>query len=139
MSTAGCTSLYTSKLIGDSPCLPPGGVATVLVYPAPGSTGIPDNLNSVIFASTGGSLTGDYKAYLLDTSAAQARFQTTFGPVVLQLENIPSPSASPPFANPVYQQSINTGAIIPQGHTITVYLSQVKCNPTVSYGSFTVR
>jgi hypothetical protein len=139
-----CDALYTSHLYQNTPCLPPQGISSVLIYPAPGSTGIPDNVGQIVFASFPTALSTDYRAFLKDNDTFSQQtsnqvFQANFGPFQFMTANPPSPAAVPPFNNPVYQASENTGVTIPQGHTVTVFLAQVKCNATQAYGNFTVR
>ncbi len=52
-------------------CAPPTGTTTVLVYPAPGSTGIPDSLGAVVFGSNK-ALPVSYDAYVLNNTTGNA-------------------------------------------------------------------
>jgi hypothetical protein len=122
-------------------CAPPKGVQTALVYPAPGATGIPDNLGEIIFASTGTGLTPSYNAVLYDNSTG-GEAQYNFATVTTWSSPLPSPAATPPFANAVYQSSANgyPGGL-PQGHNLTVLLNNLNsnCIPETPYGSFTLQ
>jgi hypothetical protein len=116
-------------------CGAPKGAVT-MAYPAPSSTGIPDNFPGVIFASTNGL-----------GSSYQAIVQIPGQSLKLPLERVqpispplPTPNVVPPFANPTYQLS-SSGQILSKLHGATkyfVYLNDANsnCNPTFM-GSFT--
>jgi hypothetical protein len=139
--TTACTGKFATSVLGNpnSSCEPPAGMETVMAYPAPNSTGVPDNFGEVIFASTA-LLNPPYRAYVVDNTNG-GTIQANFGDVSTYAWTaaIPSPAASPPFNNPYYQSSPNTGIVIPSGHNVTVYLAQQQCNPNTSLGSFTVQ
>lgn len=134
VALAGCNSNSTSN---PSPCTPPAGTQTVLVYPAPNSTGIPDNVGLVVLGSTS-ALPASYQAYVVNTTTQNA---VTFNLVGTPPSPIPAPNAVPSFANPVYQASGNPGAVFVPGSTINVYLNNVNsgCVPSTSIGSFRVQ
>ncbi|HTV73371.1 MAG TPA: hypothetical protein VME66_06700 [Candidatus Acidoferrales bacterium] len=121
-------------------CNPPNGVQTVLVYPAPGATGIPDNFGEVIFASTGTGLSASDQAFLVDNSTSGEQ-EYAFATVTAWSSPLPSPAATPPFANAVYQSSASTVAEFPEGHNFTVVLNNANsnCFAGTSYGSFTLQ
>lgn len=119
-------------------CGPPANVSTVLVYPAPNATGIPDNFGYVVLGSTA-ALPAYYQAYIVDNTTQLAAY---FSPVVTQPGPIPSPNTTPSFANPVYQQSGNTVGTFPAGGSITVYLNNgnnQNCVPSTALGTFTLQ
>jgi hypothetical protein len=119
-----------------SPCTPPNGISTVLVYPAPGSTGIPDNLGVVVLGSTA-ALPSGFQAVLANNTTGNT---VTFNLVGTPPNRLPTPNTLPAFANPVYQSSGNPGVTFVAGSTISVYLNNVNssCVPTTSLGSFRV-
>lgn len=117
-------------------CTPPPGTQTVLVYPAPNATGIPDNVGLVVLASTA-TLPSTFDTWVVDNTTGNGVFfnaVTTSPPSPL-----PTPNATPTFADPVYQPSGNPGVTFVAGSTITVYLNQnANCTP-ISLGSFSVQ
>lgn len=125
------------------PCAPPEGVQDVLIYPAPGSTGIPGNLGEVIFATSSVGGLYLYNAHLIDETAG-GTLQVNFGPFGGWVSpTLPQPAVMPPFSNADYFASVNqggigTGASFSSGHQIAVQLAKGACNP-VTFGSFTVQ
>ncbi len=119
------------------PCGPPVGNSVVLAYPAPGATAVPDNFGLVVLASAT-ALPSSYQAVVLNTTTQNS---VTFNSVQPAPNPLPSPIATPPFANPIYQASGNPGATFVSGSTINVYLNNTAstCVPTNSLGSFTVQ
>jgi hypothetical protein len=118
-------------------CNPPNGITTTLVYPAPNSTGIPDNFGVVVFGSTA-ALPASYSAYVVnDTTLNAVYFNTPLGTPPVPL---PAPKAVPGFPNPVYQSSGNPGTSFVSGSAITVYLNDTgsNCSPTFNLGTFRV-
>jgi hypothetical protein len=148
-SMAGCSAFWEGASGGISknlPCNPPAGVQDALIYPASGSTGIPDNLSEVIFATS--SLTGlsQYNAHFSDDTSL-GTYQVDFGLFQSWNTPIPQPAATPPFSDITYNASINSGGtgtgtgtavVFPQGHTIRVQLKHGTCTP-VDFGTFTVQ
>ena len=105
-----------------------------LVYPAPNSTGIPDNFAGVIFGSST-TLPSSYQALLL--SAASPQF-VPLGFVTAAPSPLPSPYQTPSFANPVYQESAAGGLTLQPAKPVAVYLNDQNsnCSPAL-LGSFT--
>jgi hypothetical protein len=118
-------------------CRPPKGVQTVLVYPAPNATGIPDNFGLVVLGSTA-ALPAGYQAAVINVTTQNGVYYNVVG---VAPSPIPTPNATPPFANPVYQASGNPGVTWVAGSTIAVYLNNTRsgCNPTYQLGSFVVQ
>jgi hypothetical protein len=118
-------------------CRPPSGTTTTLVYPAPSSTGIPDNFGLVVLGSTS-ALPSGYGASVVNITTSNG---ILFNQVGVPPNPIPTPNAIPSFANPVYQASGNPGVTFVAGSTIAVYLNNLNsgCNPTLQLGSFTVQ
>jgi len=114
---------------------PPGVTQTVLVYPAPGATSVPDAFGQVIVRSTSAIPTnwGITVANIFGASANGNAFATAPSP-------LPTPNQTPTFANPVYQTSTfpNVSAA---GQTLVVFLNNLSsnCTPNVSIGSFTTQ
>ncbi len=131
---SGCNGNNNSN---PSPCAPPNGIQTILVYPAPGATGIPDNFGVVVLGSTAGLPSG-FQAYVVNDTTQNA---VLFNVVGAPPNPLPTPNAVPSFANPVYQASGNPGTAFVAGSTISVYLNNVNsgCVPSVSLGSFRVQ
>jgi hypothetical protein len=140
-ATAGMAACNSSSNSALTPCVPPTGVTTVLVYPAPGSTGIPDNFGQVVLGSSGTGLPSSFQAVVFDTTGGMSGF--TFNLVTPAASPLPTPAATPAFSNPLYQSSSSTDLYPwPQGHTLSVYLndqSNQSCTPQTSLGSFTVQ
>jgi hypothetical protein len=131
---AGCNSNSSSN---PSPCAPPSGTTTVLVYPAPNSTGIPDNFGVIVVGSTA-TLPSSYQAYVVNSTTQNAVIFNFLG---VPPTPLPTPKAVPGFANPVYQASGNPGVSFVAASTITVYLNNANsgCGPTTALGSFTLQ
>jgi hypothetical protein len=119
---AGCNGGGSSN---PSPCAPPNGIRTVLVYPAPGSTGIPANLRAIVLGSTAALPSGFQAVLANNTTGNSVGFNV----------------AVPGFASPIYQSSGNPGVVFFAGSTIIVYLNNLNsgCVPATSLGSFRVQ
>jgi hypothetical protein len=119
------------------PCGPPVGSSVVLVYPAPGATAVPDNFGLVVLGSTT-TLPTSYQAYVYNTTTNNGFL---FNAVSIPPNPLPTPNATPSFANPIYQASGNPGTTFVAGSTINVYLNNANstCVPQNSLGSFTVQ
>jgi len=89
-------------------------VQVALIYPAPGSTPIPDAFTQVIIAASG-------------ALPAASPF--------------PSPAATPPFANPTYYTSTNGGYTFASQTLLTAQINDLNsnCTPGSSLGSFTTQ
>jgi hypothetical protein len=130
----GCNSGASST---PGQCNPPNGIATVLVYPAPNSTGIPDNFGVVVLGSSG-VLPASFQAYIVNDTTGNPVY---YNPLGTPPNPIPTPSAVPPFANPSYAASGNPGVTFVAGSTLSVYLNDANsnCVPTLLLGSFRVQ
>ncbi|HEV3152327.1 MAG TPA: hypothetical protein VGZ02_00830 [Candidatus Baltobacteraceae bacterium] len=123
-----------------APCgSPPGVSQTVLVYPAPGATGVPDSIGQVIVASNAaisnsGPNTWDIE---LEDGLGNGFLGNAFAPAPSPL---PTPNQQPTFANPVFQTSTFTNVNIP-GETLAVVLNNTasSCTPSVQVGTFTTQ
>jgi hypothetical protein len=134
MVLAGCNGNNSSN---PGQCNPPGGISTVLVYPAPNATGIPDNFGVVVFGSTR-PLPASFQAYVVNDTTQNSVY---YNPLGTPPNPLPTPDALPAFANPAYQSSGNPGTSFVSGSTITVYLNDTSsnCVPTLNLGSFRVQ
>jgi hypothetical protein len=128
----------SSQNIGEfhvSGCAAPSGVQVSLVYPAPNSSNVPANFSQVIFGATQ-ALPSSYHAYVQSGLSTSASFQG----VQAAPSPLPSPYATPPFANPLYQSSLSDGTTWTANSTVSVYLAQsgAGCVPQEFLGSFSV-
>ncbi|MEO6913407.1 MAG: hypothetical protein ABI182_05245 [Candidatus Baltobacteraceae bacterium] len=131
LSLAACSGNGNSST-PQQPCGSPAGTTVVLVYPAPGSTGITTNPGQVVIGSTA----------LLPQSwnVVLASNQPTISGATVVTTNppFPAPNTTPTFANPQYQSSaIPTGSL--QSNVLyTAYINDTSsnCNPSVSIGQF---
>jgi len=130
---AGCGSTSSNPPL--VPCTPPAGVQVALIYPAPGSTAIPDAFTQVVIASSG-ALPATF-----DVALSYATGGVLFGTVLPAATPLPSPAATPPFANPVYYTSNNTGFTFAAGTQLTAQINDTNsaCTPGTSLGSFTTQ
>ncbi len=127
---AACGGAPASSCYGPSslPAIP----VMQLVYPAPGATNVPDQPGSIVVAFSAQMGAWDM---LLQSTGTPVDIGT-LGPPPSPL---PSPAATPPFANPVYY-----GVAAPQLNAATAYTVDLKettlpCIPVSSLGSFTTR
>lgn len=132
VALGGCNS--TSSSTPAVPCTVPSG-PIALVYPATGSTGIPDNFPGVVFATQSG-LPFYYQAVL---QAAQGGTPFPLAGMANAPSPLPSPNQLPTFTNPIYQLSSFSGLLSPATN-YTVYFNNGYSNCTaVAVGSFTSR
>jgi len=131
---AGCGGSNSNYPPG---CSLPGGTTTVLVYPAPGATGIPENFGAVVFGSSK-ALPLSFDAFVLNNTTGNYSYYNTLG---AGPNPLPSPAATPSFANPVYQASGNPGVTWFAGSLLTVYVNDTgsNCVPTLTLGTFHVQ
>jgi hypothetical protein len=105
------------------PCGAPQGTV-IVAYPAPGSTGVPDNFPGIIFASTH-ALFSSYQAIVVPNGSS---IGTPLAPVAMFTPPLPTPNQTPSFANPIYQMSAANGYILPAATLINVYLNDLNSN-----------
>jgi hypothetical protein len=135
VALGGCNSSSTSNPPPPPLCGAPSGPVS-LAYPAPGSTGIPDNFSGVIFVSKNG-LYNSYQAWL---ALPGASLPVVLQPVANAPTPLPSPLATPSYANPIYQMSSSGAVVLPAASKIGVYLNNANSSCTASYqGSFTTQ
>lgn len=108
-------------------CTLPAGTQTVLVYPAPGATGVSDTTGEIVIGSTAalpvGQSGNDWDIWFSDavTNGALAPLSRNTG-LAATLPPFPAPNATPSFANPQYQQQ-TSGVPFASNQTVTVYVN----------------
>jgi hypothetical protein len=108
-------------------CTLPAGTQTVLVYPAPGSTGVSDSNGEVVIGSTTalpvGQSGNDWDIWFSDavTGGALAPLNPN-STLATTTPPFPSPSATPSFPNPQYQQQ-TAGIAFAPSQTVTIYVN----------------
>ena len=120
-------------------CSPPAGVQSALVYPAPGSTAIPDAFGQVIIGSTA-ALPSSWDVVLTTALSPSSLGGVHGGTFQSATPPFPTPTATPSFANPVYQSSSFSGGNFP-GEVVQVFLNDTSsnCTPLGPIGSFTTQ
>ena len=117
-------------------CVLPTGVQVQLLYPIPGATAVPDAPQQIVFAISTplptwgvavlppGNSNGIYGAVFQTITAGQ----------------VPSPSATPSFASPIYVSSTLSSSL-PAASLIGVYLNNLNsdCLPVTAGASFTTQ
>jgi len=130
-------------------CTVPAGMQYSLVYPAPNSTANATSLSQVAVA-TSGTLPSDWTSgngwdIELNYTATGAYPGHALGQAfaTTSLSAIPTPNATPSFANPSYWQSsfsysANANTPLPPGTLVTATLNDLNsnCYPGVSLGTF---
>jgi hypothetical protein len=132
-----------------SACTVPAGMQYALVYPVPSSTGNPTSLSAVVVATSGTLpptwMTGNGWDIELNYSATGSYPGTALGGefAAVSYSAIPTPNATPSFANPSYYQSTfsyasNANTPLPPGTVITATLNNLNsnCYPGVTIGTF---
>lgn len=140
VALAACNNGYSTPFAGPTPgptCAPPAGMQYALVYPAPSSTAIPDNISQVIVGSSAAfPSTWDVTVVTVNTAypgGLGGAFQPASPP-------FPTPNATPSFSNPVYQSSSLSGlGVFGSQEVVNVYLNDLgaNCSPLGPIGSFT--
>lgn len=132
---AACNS--SNPFVSPTPgptCNPPSGTQYALVYPAPNSTAIPDQFGQIIIgASPALPSSWNVVTSTVIANTPGGTFQTFTG-------TLPSPNATPAFANPTYQSSSFSGLTF-AGEVVNVYLNNTAstCTPLGPIGSFTTQ
>ncbi|HTX02585.1 MAG TPA: hypothetical protein VMD07_02805 [Candidatus Acidoferrales bacterium] len=132
-----------------SACTVPTGMQYSLVYPVPSSTGNSTSLSEVVVATSGTLpptwMTGNGWDVELNYTATGSYPGTAFGSdfATVSVNAIPTPNASPSFANPSYFVSTfsyasNANTPLPPGTLITATLNNLNssCYPGVTIGKF---
>jgi hypothetical protein len=116
------------------------GTSVQMIYPIPGATGVPDAPQQIVFA-VGTALSSNWDAYLAPSSNGSNGGYTN-SVQTITASQIPSPSAKPSFANPVYQSVTLSGSLAPPtGATWYVWINDLSgnCTPMGPLGSFTIQ
>lgn len=123
-----------NNIFNPGKCTPPA--TTVMVYPIPGATGVPDETQTIYVASQSGQLAnGSYGTAIAPPNGGSTYNGGNF--VKVAAGAVPSPAASPGFSNPVYYASSIGG--LSAGSTYAIGFNQnVNCVP-VNLGSFTTK
>ena len=111
----------------------------VLVYPAPGATAVPDGTSALYAAAPSPLPTGNqYDVDLQGPPAYGAQYTATFTHVAASA--VPSPAASPGFANPVYYET-QLAASLSSATTFAAYFNDQgsNCVPSASLGTFSTQ
>jgi hypothetical protein len=115
-------------------CQPPSGTQTVLVYPAPGATGVVDSNGEIVIGSTAALDPTTWNIVILDANNPNG--VQLPGTLAATSPPFPTPNATPPFANPQYQEQ-TAGVPIGANQVVTVYINNYKssCAP-IQIGQF---
>jgi hypothetical protein len=146
---SGCNSYNGVNVVA---CSTPAGMQASLIYPAPGSTAIPDNVSQIIIA-TNSTLPADWQVtYGWDAlltfnnpNFGNAHYGNEF--VSTAASPLPSPAATPAFAGPYqyWSSTIPYGPPnfpnLPPATAITVQLNDLNttCSPGITIGGFTTQ
>lgn len=133
---AACNSGGSSVPAPRATCTPPPGTQSALVYPAPGATAVPDAFGQIIIGSSA-ALPSTWDVAVVTPLSPGGLLGGTFTTATPPL---PTPNATPPFANPVYQSSSFAGGTFP-GELVRVFLNNTaaNCVPAGPIGSFTTQ
>jgi len=119
------------------------GVTVQMIYPIPGATAVPDNPQQFVFAVSS-PLPSYWDAYgnTSSTYNPNSGFLTIAGMQTISSSQVPSPAATPSFANPTYQ-SITLANGLTAATTYYIWLNDYQasnnCTPYGPLGSFTTQ
>jgi hypothetical protein len=122
------------------PCGIPGGTAQLL-YPIPNATSVPANLQQIVFAVNTALPANTWNAFLSSSQSLNNVFaQTVATAAQISPSQVPSPAATPSFANPIYE-SITFVNQLPAATAISIFLNNLSssCTPTGPIGTFTTQ
>jgi len=119
-----------------STCALPAGVQAQMLYPKPGATAVPDATIQVVFAIS--SPLPTWGVAVLPPAGNSGIYGNAFQTITAG--QVPSPSATPSFANPIYVSSTFSGSL-PAASLIGVYLNDLSsnCVPVTAGASFTTQ
>jgi len=121
-------------------CAIPGGTVQ-MVYPIPNATAVTDALQQVVFAVSTPLPANTWNAFLSSSTSLNNVFaQTVATAAQISASQVPSPAATPSFANPVYE-SITFVNALPSATAVSIFLNNAtsSCTPTGPIGTFTTR
>jgi hypothetical protein len=139
---AACGGGSTNVTPTPGPTCSPG-TTVQMIYPIPGATGVPDAPQQIVFA-VATPLPNIWNLYISNASNGNGSVNgyTAAGFQTISASQVPSPSATPSFANPTYQSVTLTGSLGPPGGTewwVWVNDSAGNCTPMGPVGSFTIQ
>ncbi|HEX3467407.1 MAG TPA: hypothetical protein VHT05_04945 [Candidatus Elarobacter sp.] len=116
-------------------CVLPTGTQAALAYPAPSATGVSDSPGQVVVAASP-ALPSNWQVVL--AYGGVFAYESVLNPI--SQSSVPTPYATPTFANPTYESSGLSGPL-PSGATITVLLNNESssCNGYLQLGTFTTQ
>jgi hypothetical protein len=118
------------------PCVLPSGEQISLAYPIPGATGVPDSPGQIILAESV-ALPNSWQIIL---SLANGSAANAEGVVLTAASPLPTPFATPAFANPIYQSSALTSGLASATTLIVLLNNQASnCNGLINLGQFTTQ
>jgi hypothetical protein len=130
---AACSQTATPVIA----CTLPTGTQVALAYPAPGASGVPDSPGQIVIAATP-ALPNSWQIVLQypNGSVGVEGVLNTISP-----SSIPTPFATPGFANPTYESGGLVGPIASGPTTISVLLNNQSssCNGFPQIASFTTQ
>lgn len=134
---AGCSTNKATIATAPTPiptptaaCTTPPGESIILAFPQVGPTSVP-NGNGVVIAAAPNPLPTNWYTYVSSSFGnASGGFLQSIAPSA-----VPTPSTTPPFANPNYQ--LSAYGIFTPGTTFTVFLANTVCYPGLNLGGFT--
>ncbi|HEY8321512.1 MAG TPA: hypothetical protein VIG46_06990 [Candidatus Baltobacteraceae bacterium] len=134
---AACSGLGGGTAAPPAPgtCALPAGVQAQMLYPKPGATAVPDATIQVVFAISSPLPTWGVAVLPPTGNGIYGNaFQT------ITAGQVPSPSATPSFANPIYVSSTFSGSL-PAASQIGVFLNDLSsnCIPATAGASFTTQ
>jgi len=139
LSLAACGGGGGGSVTPPAPCVLPATVQ--MIYPVPGSTGVPDNPQQFVFAESA-YLPGSWNAYVNNANSLSGAIPTAATVHNITAAQVPQGSAtpSPSLGTPVYQ-SIALLNGFAAGQSIYVWLNDTgsSCTPSGPVGSFTTQ
>jgi hypothetical protein len=108
-------------------CVLPSGTQAALVYPAPGSTGVNDANGEVVIGSTTAlpvGQSGENWEIVFSDAVYPNGAELSSTPLAATTPPFPSPSQTPSFANPQYQQQ-TSGVPFAANQVVTIYLNNL--------------
>jgi hypothetical protein len=140
LALAACGGGSSSNPPTPPTCTIPGSTVQ-FIYPIPNSTAVPDNLQQFVFAVTTPLPANTWNAFLSSSTSLNNVFaQTVATAAQISPSQVPSPAATPSFANPVYE-SVTFVNTLPAATNISIFLNNAasNCRPTGPIGSFTTQ